>query len=69
MMIKVIYHDNRADMVKEYLLEELIRTKKIIAFRRSNGWVNLGRDPVRASQLPFVGQERRKKGVISTFFG
>lgn len=69
MMIKVIYHDNRTDTVKEYLLEELIRTKKITGFRRSSGWVAVDRDPVRQDQRPFSGPERRKKGVISTFFG
>ena len=69
MLIKVIYRDNTADMVKDYLLEGLITSGRIVAFRRSSGWVTIGKDPVRNGRREHDGPERRKGGVLSTFFG
>ena len=69
MLIKVIYKDNTADMVKDYLLEGLITSGKIVAFRRSGGWVTIGKDSVRNGKRDYTGPERRRGGVLSTYFG
>lgn len=73
MMIRVLYKDNSSGMVRDYALDELISSGKIVAFYRSSGWVAVGRDPVRKSAQPFEGAERRKdsgKAVQpSDFFG
>ncbi len=69
MLIKVIYKDNSADMVKDYLLEGLIASGRIVAFRRSSGWVTIGKDPVRNGRRDYAGQERRRGGVLATYFG
>lgn len=69
MDIKVIYQDNHAGEVKDYLLDELIRKGRIVAFRRSSGWVTIGRDAVRQGQSDYIGPERRHRGTIATFFG
>ncbi len=69
MLIKVIYSDNTADMVKNYLLEGLITSGRIVAFRRSDGWVTIGRDPVRQGRREYDGLERRKGGGLTTYFG
>lgn len=73
MMIRVLYKDNSSGMVRDYALDELISSGKIVAFYRSSGWVAVGRDPVRKSSQPFQGAERRKNsgkaGQPSDFFG
>ncbi|SNB44731.1 GSU3473 family protein [Geobacter sp. DSM 9736] len=62
MMIRVLYKDNTSGMVKDYLLDDLINSGKIVAFFRSSGWVAVGRDPVRKATETFDGAERRKTG-------
>ena len=69
MLIKVIYANNSADMVKDYLLEGLIASGKVVAFRRSNGWVTIGKDQVRSGKREYSGPERRRGGILSTYFG
>jgi len=59
LLIKVIYLDNRAGVVKASSLERLIRTGKIVAFHRSAGWARVGRDPIRGSGGRYEGPERR----------
>lgn len=73
MMIRVLNKDNTSGMVRDYLLDELIASGKIVAFYRSSGWVAVGRDPVRKSSEPYEGPERRKNSAKtprpSDFFG
>lgn len=57
MLIPVIYEDDSYDMVEDYLLNELIVTKRIKAFKRSSGWVRIGQDRVR--KIDYTGPERR----------
>ena len=47
MLIKVIYLDASAGEVDSKLLHDLIAEGKIVAFHRSDGWVEIGKDPVR----------------------
>lgn len=47
MMIQVVYQDGRHDMVKPVLLDRLIEGQEIAQFRRTEGWVAVGVDPVR----------------------
>ena len=47
MMIRILYHDGRYDMVKRWTLEMLIAQDRIQGFRRSNGWVRVGSDKLR----------------------
>lgn len=54
MLIQVVYPDNRYDYVKDYILDSLIETRTIARFRRSSGWVTLGRDPIRTSKRDFT---------------
>ncbi len=59
-MIDIIrrnFQDAKAD---ELVLDSMIGSRKIIAFRRSNEWVVVGRDPVRRQHTFFQGEERRK---------
>ena len=60
MMIDVVRKDYRDAVVEDHLLGSLIDAHKIVAFRRSGGWVILGLDPVRVKHTLFSGRERRK---------
>ncbi len=70
MLISVIYKNNRRGMIDEYLLDDLLREDKIKAFRRSGGWVKIGRDPVREKwkQSGYSGPERRKRELPPDYF-
>jgi hypothetical protein len=59
MIIKVIYNDNSQGMVDDTLLDALISSDQIISFRRSSGWVVIGRNPVRC-----IKTERRRSGCV-----
>ena len=60
MLIRVRYPDGATRMVRPQLLNQLIRTRMIAEFRRSNGWVRLGVDPVRqVVSQEYGGAERR----------
>jgi hypothetical protein len=43
----VIFVNGEEKIVPEYKLDGLIQDKKISAFLRSDGWVQVGRDPIR----------------------
>ena len=61
MLIHVKYPDNNYDYVKEFMLGNLIENRKITKFRRANGWVAVGLDPVREKKQSdeFNGVEKR----------
>ena len=60
MMIRVMYSDGRFDMVKPSLLEKLLKEEAVTSFKRSSGWVVVGRDPIRGSgDADYRGTERR----------
>ena len=60
MMIRVMYSDGRFDIVKPKLLEDLIEQEVVTSFKRSTGWVVVGRDPIRNSGITdYGGAERR----------
>ena len=59
MMIQVQYTDGRHDMVKPQLLDRLIDSHRVAGFRRSAGWVTVGKDPIRRRRGDFGGPDRR----------
>ncbi len=59
MYINVIYFDDTPGVVDAGRLDDLIQRRRIIAFRRSSGWVRVGRDPVRGSGGRYQGPDRR----------
>jgi hypothetical protein len=66
MLLKVIYQNDKYDMVRPALLNELILSKKIKKFYRSGAWADIERDPIRGSAGPYVGPERRKQSSLSS---
>jgi hypothetical protein len=63
MYINVIYFDETPGIVDAGKLDELIESRRIIAFRRSSGWVRVSRDPVRGNGGRYNGPDRRMRKV------
>lgn len=65
MLIHVMYPGNNYDYVKEFMLDDLIKTGNIVKFRRSSGWVSLGSDHLRTEkrQSFYNGVEKRAVGA------
>lgn len=61
MGILVQYSDKTFDAVSNKDLDMLIASQKIIAFRRSGGWVDVSKGPLRGqgSRQEYAGPERR----------
>jgi hypothetical protein len=61
MLIHIVRTDNRYDYVKDFILDILIKSKEIVKFKRSTGWVTIGVDPIRQSKQDsvFDGTDRR----------
>jgi hypothetical protein len=60
MLIRVVYQNDKHDMVKPFILDSLIYTNRIKKFLRSNGWATIGTDLIRGMGGHFNGFERRK---------
>ncbi|SNB48011.1 GSU3473 family protein [Geobacter sp. DSM 9736] len=59
MLIRVLYDDGSFGMVDGIELDRLIFNGGVTAFRRSQGWVRVGHDPVRQGR-----HDRRRRDVI-----
>ena len=61
MGILVQYSDKTFDAVSNKDLDTLIASRKIIAFRRSGGWVDVSTGPLRGQgpRQEYAGPERR----------
>ncbi len=61
MLVPVIYFDGYPGKVKSDELDEMIRKRAIIAFRRSSGWVRVGYGDLRyrGSGGKYSGPDRR----------
>ena len=61
MLINVVYQNGKYGTVEDYELEDLIASKKIKKFLRSDGWCVIGVDSMRQeNQADYQGQERRR---------
>lgn len=59
--IPIVYEDGMVDQVDSRSLQVLIEGDMIVKFRRGEGWVYLGVDPVRRFRHKnYPGPERRR---------
>jgi len=65
MGIHVILTNNDTGNVNGDTLDNLLRKKEVVAFRRSEGWVQIGRDPIRNAQQPLTKSRDRRCDFIS----
>lgn len=65
MLIPVVYHNGRHDWVKPPILDQLIQDQVISRFRRSSGWVEIGKDPIRqGNRKVYCIPERRQAEIF-----
>ncbi len=60
MVIRVMYKNNKYDMLKASRLDELIDSGKIVKFHRSDGWATIGFARLRGSGGTYNGIDRRR---------
>lgn len=65
MLVRIMYQNDKYDMVKTSALDELISSGRLKKFHRSQEWVTLGVDPVRGRGGLYKGPERRKNFLQS----
>ncbi|MEW6002299.1 MAG: GSU3473 family protein [Nitrospirota bacterium] len=65
-LIRVIYQNGKFDMVKPFMLEKLISSKKVRKFLRSGGWATVGVDSIRGMDVGFYRGPERRQSSIST---
>jgi len=63
MLIPVTFKNGNEKLVGRDELQFLIATSQVIFFKRSDGWVVVGRDRMRSRRLHFAGKDRRKLSV------
>ena len=61
MLIPVIYFDNFPGKVDSEDLDEMIRRRLIMAFRRSDEWIRVGNCRFRGVGGTYKGPDRRRK--------
>ena len=54
MGISVVFANGDEKIVPAYMLDYLIQEKKLVAFLRADGWVQIGSDPIRKAQQPLT---------------
>jgi len=60
MLIPVMLKNGTEDIVSTHILERMLEAGQIMFFRRSKGWVVVGRDEVRGmGGILYRGAERR----------
>ena len=46
MLTQVIHADSHCDYVTDFMLDSLIKSKEIIKFKSSTGWITIGAYPI-----------------------
>ena len=59
MQIPVAFKNGKERSVSKDELEFLMETEQIMFFKRSDGWVVIGRDKLRSQSTPYSGEDRR----------
>jgi hypothetical protein len=68
MLIPVMFKDGKEKLVKRDELQYLMATRKVMFFKRSDGWVVVGRDKMRSRIQRYQGKNRRKLSVNAKDF-
>jgi len=65
MFIPVVLKDGHEELVSKDELQSLMFNKKLLLFKRADGWAVLGRDRMRSQRAAYNGEERRRHEVFS----
>ena len=61
MKIPVIFTTGKIGNINGHTLDFLIREKEIVAFRRSEGWVQIDCDPIRYAHRSLTRSRNRRR--------
>ena len=64
MFIPVVLKNGHEELVSTDELQRLLSKKQILLFKRSDGWVFIGRTKMRYLQVPYNGMERRQHNAF-----
>ena len=65
MKVPIIFTSGKVGYINgQHALDHLIQQKEIVAFRRSEGWVHIGCDPLRKVQQPLSKSDRRDASIL-----
>ena len=64
----VVRTDKRYDYVDDSMLDSLIKSKDIVKFKRGTGWVTVGADPIRESNLNTTLHDNDKLAINDSIF-
>ena len=68
-MIPVVYRNGKEDLIEQKFLDILLHIGEIQEFRRSDHWVNVTEDPIRAHrQATYSGDNRRSHDATELRF-
>lgn len=62
-MVNVRFIDGVVEAVQPSILNELIGLREIIAFERTEGWVYIGKAPIRRKLKPIQGPGQRSYDI------
>ena len=65
MQIPVVLRDGKDLSVDKDRFQFLLTSKQIKSFKRTEGWVVVGRDHLRDKAMPYKGKERRNLELYS----
>lgn len=58
--IQVVYDNGMSDQISPSLLDSLIKSRRVEQFQRSDGWAEIGIDPIRGmGGERYAGDDRR----------
>jgi len=69
--IPVVYKSGKEDLIEPKFLDILLHIGEVQEFRRSDHWVNVTEDPIRAprkQQNSFQGNDRRRHAAAEIEF-
>lgn len=65
MKIPAVLKNGKMRDVSRDEFQYLLTTQKILKFKRSDGWVDIGCNDLRDSDVPFGGTDRRQQEVFA----
>jgi len=68
MLTQVIHADNHCDYVTDFMLDSLIKSKEIIKFKSSTGWITIGSYPTMASNPDGIVNGADRMAVNDSIF-
>ncbi len=68
MLTQVIHADKHCDYVTDFMLDSLIKSKEIVKFKSSTGWVTIGAYPTMTSKRDGVVNSSDRMAINDSIF-